>query len=335
MLMQRCSDQTLRAILERQSDLFLRSNDHVLVICDRNLDNLLCSVFASYSPRIKQLPPIEKPGCTYDIYPDELKGITIAFLITGASLTYATATRLMKESGIFVVNDASPIREWLPLLSDENLVSCRSNAVSILKALGGNGGGDVQITSSDGTDLYLRVGIDWKQEVGKRDGARMSCGVFGELSNVPFTTRGTYYLNPGDFLGGIGKLTERIALGIRDNVVTSIEGGFQSDQLRLLLNGAKNPLAFHLGELSLGLNPAKPRSIPTTMIAEKLTGSVHIAMGTPLRVDPNVLERRLYDLINYQAGIHVDAVKHGATVTIHRFGSTLPTTIISDGRLIV
>jgi len=140
---------------------------------------------------------------------------------------------------------------------------------------------------------------------------------------------------PGDFLTNpINRVDERIVLIIHDNHVTQIIGGPQSEILIKMLKKPKDPKALNLGEFAIGLNPGKPETLYRSVIAEKLLGGIHIAIGSNaicLKNDCSEIKKFKYG--RYTTEVHIDCIKFGATVF---FEPEAPiTTILDKGKLMV
>ena len=144
-------------------------------------------------------------------------------------------------------------------------------------------------------------------------------------------------LQPGDFLTNpINEVIEEITLTIKNNRVVKIEGGVQAETLKLMLEEAKNPLAFNLGEFAIGINPAKPKKLHRSVVAEKLLGGIHIAIGTNgvclKETCPNIHK---FAHGRYDAEVHIDAIKFNSSVFFRAEEIGRLVTLLKDGKLMV
>lgn len=125
---------------------------------------------------------------------------------------------------------------------------------------------------------------------------------YGEHGNLP---AGEAYIAPlegkanGEIaidgvMGGIGVLTEPLLMKVENGYVTEISGRHK-DQLEKLLGD--NQLAYNVAELGIGLNSAASLDSGIVLEAEKVLGTVHIALGTNAGFGGII-----------QAGVHLDGV---------------------------
>ncbi|HTX30332.1 MAG TPA: aminopeptidase [Solirubrobacteraceae bacterium] len=125
---------------------------------------------------------------------------------------------------------------------------------------------------AEGTDLHLRVeGRQWINSDGRRN---MPSGeVFtGPLENSAHgTIRFTIPSNPG------GAQVEDVELTFSDGRVTSARAARGDGYLQSAL--ATDPGARYLGELGIGTNPGIDRATGSTLLDEKIAGTVHLALG--------------------------------------------------------
>lgn len=307
-----CTLDEVVAVLEAQRDLYLLPEDRVLFVLDEAYYDLpIPHLFTTWPYDVVRIPLVERPGMEYEVDEALLADKTLAWLITSLSVSHAsTSRRIRKELGIFTISNPGITPDWPAILKAEYREQCQSTAERILEAMGGDVGGMMHVSSPDGIDLNLLLPArNWKIEAGTREGS-MTNGVFGELCNVPYWADGVLILEAGDFLTNpINRLTDRVELVVEDNVVVEIKGGEEAERLRKLLEAAQDPRAFRLGEFSFGLNPGLPDRLYCSTVAEKLLGGVHVAMGTPLSVNPRSPHFSRFTEVGYSAGVHIDAIK--------------------------
>ena len=330
----------LRRILEAQRDLYLRSDDNVLAVITDSFRNAPIGEVVNAKNvnrcHVHYIADTKRPGQTYDLDKSLFSGKTVGWIISNVSLSHSVGTEMIKQ-GMFVISNPRMTEDWVEILNPANAEFCKRTADALEGAIGGDVAGTVHVTSSDGTDLVLHVPDgNWDKEVGRRTGIGTN-GLFGEYCTAPYNANGTHVLQPGDFLTNpINRVEEKIQLTIVNNTVVKIQGGPQAEALREMLESANNPLAFNLGEFAIGLNPAKPPRIQTSVVAEKILGGMHIAIGTNavcVKADCPDLAKFVHG--RYNAGVHVDAIKFGATVDFIQESSGKRTTLLKDGKLMV
>ena len=330
--------ELIRQVLAAQRDLYLRSGDKILFVVDDPgviipaRDALLGY---PYPYEVVIIPKKERPGQDYELDESRLNDKTVGWLITSVSASHSPATKKMLDRKMFLISNPGITPDWPVILDPSNREPCHQKAERILEAIGGDVGGEIHISADDGTSLWLLVPDgNWQKEVGQRDGVGTN-GPYGELCTAPFEANGVYVLKPGDFLTNpINEITKPIRLEIKSNHVIQILGGEQAEMLIKMLDDAKNQKAFSLGEFSFGLNPGRPRQLHRSVIAEKLDGGIHIAIGTNavcLKEDCPDIGKFQYG--RYSAGVHVDCVKFGARVIFDSGSGEI--VIVRQGRLVV
>jgi 2,5-dihydroxypyridine 5,6-dioxygenase len=140
-------------------------------------------------------------------------------------------------------------------------------------------GRQVHITSPGGTDLRARIeGRRANREIWSREKGQVS-GAPGIEVNIPpleGTTEGTLVLDAS--IASLGLVKKPIRLTIEQGRVTKFEGGSQAEELARLVASAKDPRAYAVAEIGIGLNPEG--EITGNIIEDESTfGTGHIALG--------------------------------------------------------
>jgi leucyl aminopeptidase (aminopeptidase T) len=158
----------------------------------------------------------------------------------------------------------------------------------------------IHVTSSGGTDLKASIeGRRANREIGSREPGQAT-GAPGIEVNVPpleGTAEGTVVLDAS--IASIGLIREPISLTVEGGRVTDFKGGAQAKQLAKLIASAKDPRAYAIAEIGIGLNPEG--GITGNIIEdESAYGTAHIALGNntaqggcnpaPIHVDMVFLE---------------------------------------------
>lgn len=335
----KCTIQEIVEIISMEGFLYLEGCDRILFVVDEEYQGVpLEKLFSNYEYDLVRIPRVKRPGQDYELDENLLDGKTVAWLIASASISHAASTRkIIDRGGIFLISNTGFTKDWVAILDPRNRPYCQTKAEAVLQAIGGDAGGQFHITADDGTDLVLWVPDgNWQEEVGKREGLGTN-GPFGELSTAPFSADGTLVVNAGDFLTNpINRLQERIQLTIVGNYVANIEGrNEQAEILKDLLDSTGDFRAYSLGEFAFGLNPGKPAKLCRSVIAEKLIGGFHIAIGSNalcLKKDCPDVHKFLHG--RYSCGVHIDCIKFGATVIFQKNGGD-EITILKEGAMVL
>lgn len=169
-------------------------------------------------------------------------------------------------------------------------------------------GSTMRITSPSGTDMTFDL-------VGRNGRALTGLATEPSQFGAPPCLEGGVIPKPGGSSGrvvvdaycvGVGLISEPITVVVEKGRAVSIEGGTQADQLRSLVEGARNDNAWNVSEVGIGFNDAA-LLIDNVTSAESIYGTAHIALGsTPADLDIEMIS----------AGIHLDMVFHKPTITV-------------------
>jgi len=330
--------EELKAVLQTQKELYLKPDDRILFVVDEGYDNApVEEVFSDQEYEIVRIPKVERPGQDYELDEALLEGKTLGWLITSVSISHARSTKKMLDRKMFLISNPGITPDWPAILDPKNRQFCREKAEAILQAIGGDVGGTVLVSAVDGTEIWLRVPKgNWGKEIGERGGIGTN-GPYGELVTAPYWTEGIFILSPGEFMTNpLNQVEEKIQLTIENNRVVKIEGGAQAKILRELLEKAGDEKAFSLGEFAFGLNPGRPEKLHRSVIAEKLSGGVHIAIGTnAVCLNETCPEIDKFPYGRYSAGVHIDCIKFSPLVFFRNERKISPVPILKDGKFLV
>ncbi|MFH1486095.1 MAG: aminopeptidase [Chloroflexota bacterium] len=133
--------------------------------------------------------------------------------------------------------------------------------------------------------------------------ARLRGGLTFPTGEVPFcplegTTNGVVVVDHA--MGGVGRLTEPVRVGIKDGQIVKVEGGDDAKKFEKAIHGVEN--AANIAEFAIGTNPL---SLMTGSVAEDkiLRGSVHVGIGTSIFLGGKV-----------KSGLHLDLIVLEPTV---------------------
>jgi aminopeptidase len=125
---------------------------------------------------------------------------------------------------------------------------------------------------ADGTDLRLRVdGRRWINSDGRRNMPS------GEVFTGPRENSANGTIRFTIPSGSRGVEVEGVELTFRDGEVVEARAERGEDYLRSSL--AMDDGARYLGELGIGTNPGIDRATGSTLLDEKIAGTVHLALG--------------------------------------------------------
>jgi len=183
----------------------------------------------------------------------------------------------------------------------------------------------VKVTSPSGTDLTVSVkGKRWlgsgrspllqpDENAFKKYPLLPDLFTVGEVSCSPVTgsANGTYVVNAGCYMGGIGLVHEPIVWKIKDGRVIDISGGRDADRLKMIVQTTdKN--AGNVAEIAFGISHVF--KVPCGNTGDKaILGGMHVAVGT-------------------SAG---GAFGGDVVSEIHEDGVSLNITVIVDGKTIM
>lgn len=330
--------EDLKAVLETQKELYLKPDDRILFVVDEGYGKApIDEVFKEQEYEVVRIPKVERPGQDYELNETLLKGKTLGWLITSVSISHARSTKKMLDRGMFLISNPGITPDWPAILNPDNRQVCRERAEAILKAIGGDIGGTALVSAADGTEIWLRVPKEnWQKEIGTREGKGTN-GPYGELTTAPYWAEGIFVLSPGEFMTNpVNEVKEKIQLTIENNRVVKIEGGTQARILREMLEKAEDEKAYSLGEFSFGLNPGYPDRLYRSVIAEKLSGGIHIAIGTnAVCLKETCPEIDKFPYRRYSAGVHIDCIKFSPLVFFRNERKISPVPILKDGKFMV
>ena len=164
-------------------------------------------------------------------------------------------------------------------------------------------GKSVRITTEIGTDITINienVGIftDYGIYTEKGEWGNLPAG---EVAPLPKDTNGVFVVDAS--FAGVGKVDKPIKLTVKDNYVTSIEGGESAKKLLAIVSehGKKGR---NIDELGIGMND-KSKIIGNILEDEKVLGTAHIALGNNITYGGTV-----------DVPLHLDGVFYNPTIFI-------------------
>lgn len=213
-----------------------------------------------------------------------MKAADAIFTNPTRSLTHTYAMRHARDAGARVIMLGAGdyiTQDTLYRLFPTSKKEIDDMAVLTRKA-GATHKGTVRITSPEGTDLSLEVG---KLKVHVNTGLAHEpgcCEVLPPGETSAGVTEGSAtgkVVFDGSIIPIYHPLTEPIVCTVKDNFITSIEGGRDAQEYRKILSELNDPLVYNIAEFGIGTNP-KCRLSGTPLEDERIFGAVHIGIGT-------------------------------------------------------
>ena len=137
----------------------------------------------------------------------------------------------------------------------------------------------IRITAAAGTHLTATIeGRQANREIWSREKGQVS-GAPGIEVNIPpleGTAEGLIVIDAS--IASMGLIHEPVKLTVEKGRVTRIEGGEQAKQLARLVSSAKDPAAYVIAEIGIGLNP-EGKITGNIIEDESALGTGHIALG--------------------------------------------------------
>jgi leucyl aminopeptidase (aminopeptidase T) len=259
-------------------------------------------------------PPVARSGAE----PGEevaarMKAADVVIAITNRSLSHTDARVQACQAGARVASMPGFLTRMFypdgPMAADSEEVARLSRAFA--KRL--TNAREARIRSASGTDLALSL----EGREGLADH-----GLFtqpGDFGNLP---AGEAYIAPVEG-SGQGRLVvpagwwrglaEDMTLTFEDGLVRSIEGGGQAKERLLPLLGLgegmeRDRARCNLAELGIGTNPFA-RSVESGLEAEKIKGTIHIAIGDNAHMGGRVSTDLHFDMIIPQVDLFLDGEK--------------------------
>ena len=173
-----------------------------------------------------------------------------------------------------------------------------------------------QLTVAGRAHLTTPAGTDLHMDLTARKANALTCIVGkGEFSPVPNIEANIVPLegSPEGIIVadgsvpylGIGLLLEPIRFRVEGGHIVSVEGGEQARVLKQAWESQRDPNAYNIAELGIGLNP-KARMTGVMLEDEGVYGSVHIGTGTSINLGGTVKASSHYDLLMWKPTLVLD-----------------------------
>ncbi|MEM2106309.1 MAG: aminopeptidase [Candidatus Bathyarchaeia archaeon] len=294
--------------LERLSDMTLRNllAKGIVEVAARSISNVNLELYAYPSVGRNSA----EPGLDVS---ERILHTDILLAVTTYSITHTEARGSATSRGVRVASMPGLLPEMLypdgPIDIDYNKVA--SETVRVANLLSETS--KLRLTSEAGTDLTMSV-----------DGREGKCdtGIYtdpGSWGNLP---AGEAYIAPVEGTGeGIviiergwhPRLIEDMAIHFRDGLVVKVEGGGDvGDSMRKFLRlnevDSMSLARRNLAEFGIGTNP-KAKRIGNILEAEKIRGTVHIALGDNSHIGGKVKADHHQDFIIKRPTVEADGVR--------------------------
>lgn len=233
----------------------------------------------------------------------------VVFIITTFSLTHTNARQEANDAGTRIASMPLIMAEMFgengPMAVDYNEVAAESERLAAII----DNGKQVRLETSSGTSLTFSIE---GRAAAADTGLITEKGDFGNLPSgeactapVEGTAEGTLVISAGWHSG----LSEDMIFTFEKGLVTKVEkGGQVGDYYRELLFSSDSPEdRRNLAELGIGTNP-KATQIDNVLEAEKIKGTVHIALGDSSHLGGNVASDFHDDFILNNPRLYIDDV---------------------------
>lgn len=253
-------------------------------------------------------PNVERNGGELDPETAErMRQFDVIVAITNYSLTHTRATRRAREAGARVASLPGFLPRMFegPMTVDYHRVAEETRKIANLLTEAKT----AVLTTPLGTELTM----DLEGRSGGVDdglitsGTRSSNLPAGEAYIAPLegTAQGKVVVTPR----GWYRLNEEMIIHFEHGAVSSIEGGGAvGEEYRSLLElpaPDRQTERRNLAELGIGTNP-KARSVETTLEAEKIKGTVHIAIGDNSNIGGQVKADLHQDFVLWEPDLSLD-----------------------------
>jgi len=287
-----------------------KPNEEVLVVTDTSKLNIGYSfAMAARSIGAETTIAIMTPRKMHGNEPpksiaEAMKGADVILMPTSTSLSHTNAREEATKIGARIASMPTITEEIIkgPLMANYEKIKERTIKLADLLTKA-----EKAIIKTDlGTNLLLNI----KDRKGLAD-----TGIFhnkGDFGNLP---AGEAYIPPlegfgdGDLvidgaMAGIGVLNTPIKLKFKNGKIINIEGGFEAEQLRKILENSDEN-AWKIAELGIGTND-EAYLMGNVLVDEKVYGTVHVAIGDNSHMGGK-----------QKSSIHLDGIIKKHTLVLH------------------
>jgi 2,5-dihydroxypyridine 5,6-dioxygenase len=230
----------------------------------------------------------------------------VVFQPVAKSIAHTTATKKAREAGARVL--------VLPEYTEEMLISggleadfeavkplCEKMRDLLTNAR------TARLTTPLGTQITMSLeGRSGRALVGltrERGGYSSPPNIEASIAPVEGTAEGTIVVDAS--ISSIGLLSSPVTVLVKGGLAKEIKGAGDAEKLRGILESAKDPKVYNIGELGIGLNP-KAKLCGLMLEDEGSLGSVHIALGSNADFGGNTKASRHIDLIISKSTLVLD-----------------------------
>jgi len=290
-----------------------KKGEHVLIVTDYrtvpSIARTLASacIAAEAEPTIMIMPTREAHGLEPpDMVASAMTKADVVFQPVAKSIAHTTATKKAREAGARVL--------VLPEYTEEMLISggleadfeavkplCEKMCDLLTNAR------TARLTTPLGTQITMSLeGRSGRALVGltrERGGYSSPPNIEASIAPVEGTAEGTIVVDAS--ISSIGLLSSPVTVLVKGGLAKEIKGAGEAEKLRGILESAKDPKVYNIGELGIGLNP-KAKLCGLMLEDEGSLGSVHIALGSNADFGGNTKASRHIDLIISKSTLVLD-----------------------------
>ena len=287
---------TLRPMLERS-------------VLARMVADLAAELMPDAEITFLSYPAVERHGAEVDTETAERMRASHAIIaITNYSLTHTMAAEKACEAGGRIASMPGFLPQMFegPMVADYGRIAEESRRMAQLLTEATT----AVLTTPLGTDLTLSLeGRSGDVDIGLITPGRIDNLPAGEAFIAPLEgkSRGKVVVTPG----GHASLQEQMTIHFHTGQVSDIEGGgkFGQDLSRLLElpESSRQTARRNFAELGIGTNP-QARSVESLLEAEKIKGTVHIAIGDNSHIGGDVSADLHQDLVLWDPDLYLDGL---------------------------
>jgi leucyl aminopeptidase (aminopeptidase T) len=302
----------VKAILDDCANL--EKNESVLIITDTKLTALGEAIAAGVyereaEPIITVITPRKRDGQEPPkIVAEAMKYADLIIAPVSKSITHTQSVKQATESGARILLMTAFTENLLISGGIEADFGAQRPVCEKLAAL---------FTKSNNLKLATKAGTDIDMNIKNRKGNALTCivdkpGLFSPVPNIEAnvsplegTANGTIIVDASIPYLDIGLITQPIEVKVVKGFITEIKGGSQAEILKNDLKEKKDPNAYNIAEIGIGLNP-KSRMTGIMLDDEGVLGSAHIGIGTNITLGGNIKAAIHYDLLLWKPTLQLD-----------------------------
>lgn len=259
----------------------VKKNEKVLIITDSKLEKI-GNVF------LKKSKEITKKSALVKIPIPETSGVEppkkvaklmliqdVILAVTAKSLSHTKARKRANKKGARIATMPGITEEIIKRTLIANYKKIKKNNLLLIKKI--KNPKIARLKTKKGTDITIEI---FKKRFIDDSGTYIKKGAFGnlpagEVMSMPVEGSANGIFIVDGSIGGLGKVDKPVSIVVKNGFAIKIKGGRIAKKL---VKQLKNKRYRNIAEFSFGTNP-KARMSGVTLEDEKVSGTVHIALG--------------------------------------------------------